>query len=342
MSNLNDFGFYLKKLSTENAESLANPTPGASGYFSSPAHELDPHLFDGERIRDNVRQFVNSKLINWFHEKTALKGATSWLHVWIAGSGVTYQWSASRGNGDLDVLFGVDWIKFRQMNEDNDRSNFLVPNSEDEVADLVNVQLKASLWPETAEQNLNGQIYEVTFYWNPGTGTDIHNIHPYAAYDLTTNKWSVRPPTLPCDPETLYSDEWKGEAAKDAYTANALLDSYNRSMNDLNAATEGSPGWHNATSKLRVIADQAKILFDDIHLGRKKAFQEGGAGYGDWTNFRWQSAKQSGAISKLHTLASIDVEAKHAQEENTYGAEIKNAKQALTEAMMWRSRGFNG
>lgn len=341
MSNPNDFGFYLKRLSSQNAESLSHPEAGASGYFSEPAHELDPHLFDGERIRDNVRTFVNSKLINWFNNETGLKGARNWLHVWIAGSGVTYQWQASRGNGDLDVLFGVDWVKFRQMNDDETGNSVMAIDSEDEMADIVNTELKASLWPETAEQNLNGQIYEVTFYWNPGTGTNIKNIHPYAAYDLTTNTWSVRPPKLAQDPATLYPQDWKAEAGQDLTQANALLDRYNKSLNSLNASTEGSPGWHNATSELRLIADQAKVLFDDIHLGRKAAFQEGGKGYGDWTNFRWQSAKNSGAIQKLHTLASIDVEAKHAQEENTYGAQIKNARQALTEAMM-ANRGRNG
>lgn len=335
--NNNDLGFYLKQLSTANAESLANPEPGASGYFSAPAHELDPHLFEGNKIRDNVRQFVLNKLINWFNNETAFKGVRSWLHVWIAGSGVTYQWQASRGNGDLDVLFGVDWVRFREANLD-DYGSINGIDSEEEMADLVNTMMKATLWPGTGETNLNGQIYEVTFYWNPGTGDDIRNIHPYAAYDLTHNKWTVTPPNLPADPSTLYGQDWKAEANQDLVNANQLLDRYNQSLNKLNSSVEGSPGWHNATAELRLIADQAKVLFDDIHLGRKKAFQEGGKGYGDWTNFRWQSAKQSGAIQKLHTLATIDVEAKHAQEQNTYGEEIKSARQVLTEAMLSNGR----
>jgi hypothetical protein len=42
--------------------------------------------------------------------------------VWLAGSAVSYQWSAAREPGDLDVLIGVDYIQFRKAHPEYKRT----------------------------------------------------------------------------------------------------------------------------------------------------------------------------------------------------------------------------
>jgi hypothetical protein len=43
-------------------------------------------------------------------------------------------------------------------------------------------------------------------------------------------------------------------------------------------------------------------LFDSLHLGRKHAFSNQGEGYGDFYNFQWQSAKESGIVNALNEI----------------------------------------
>src|SRR5881227_3059425 len=79
-------------------------TEGQSGYFSAPSNVLDPRLFDGDEIRHEVRVWIINTLYDYWRQHYRLPIA--WSTVWLAGSGISYQWQAARGNGDLDVLIG--------------------------------------------------------------------------------------------------------------------------------------------------------------------------------------------------------------------------------------------
>lgn len=237
-----------------------------------------------EQVRYGLLELLYSDLEN----DVGLRQPENWVVAWLAGSGASYQWAADRGNGDLDVLFGVDLPGFL---EDNPHFPRL---SEREIAAYVDKTLKAKSWPKTRSVSIGGskKRYEITFYWNPGMGTDIKHIHAYAAYDLIMDRWDVRPPLLPNDPHVLYPGAWYDFAAADYEQATAISDM---------ALNGGSLGRHQATQA-------AKTLWESIHGGRKAAFSDTGAGYGDFHNFRWQRAKELGTVDILRGFTDSDTE----------------------------------
>jgi hypothetical protein len=318
------YEFYLSRLSDETEE--PSVTRGASGYFSAPSTRLDPHLFHGDSLRGDVKDWILETLYDFWQKY--YKNPQRWSTAWLAGSGISYQWEASRGNGDLDVLIGVDFPEFYRLNP------AWQGTPEDDMADIFNKTFKDLLWTRTAETNLNGQVYEVTFYVNPNS-TDIRDINPYAAYDLNHNSWTVRPPVLPENPRSQYPKEYWAAVARERAVARRLVERYMTAKNDRDAAADGSPGHVNALARMRTVVDQASSLFNDIHLGRRNAFKPGGSGYGDFYNFRWQAHKESGAVQALHTLTSLNVEARQAEEIARHGAPIDDAHTALSKAAQW-------
>lgn len=316
-------------------------TPGGSGYFSSPDSELDPRLFDGTTIRPSVRSWILATLYDYWAGK--FDNATSWSQAWIAGSGISYQWAADRSNGDLDVLIGIDWPKFYASNPD------FVGTPEGELADYINNDLRTGLWSRTdrtiigTEGEPNGRyvgtftgVFEVTFYCNPNS-TDIRDIHPYAAYNLTTDEWTVHPPELPENPESLYPQQYWDHVEAERGTATGLVEKYNRLSGNVTSMAPHTPGWINSLHEMGLVIDQAKALFDDIHLGRRKAFGPDGAGYGDFYNFRWQAHKRYGTVQALNALSSANKGAQESLERSLYGQPLQSASEALTTASLWNT-----
>ncbi len=315
--------FYLDRA----MESDPNPEihAGGSGYFSRPEKVLDPNLFDGDRLKPEVRSFILDTLYSyWGHKYSAPK---DWSTVWIAGSGASYQWAADRSNGDLDILIGVDFNAFDQHNPGWTE----IP--EGTIADIFNQKFHEDLWPKTDHTKVGNQYYQVTFYCNPGS-KDIKDIHPYAAYNVTTDEWTVRPPVLPDDPHTLYPAEYYKAAEATSKQAKELIRRYGTLKAQAEAMPENSPGRLNALSAQSIVVSQAKSLFDTIHLGRKEAFSKSGAGYGDYHNFLWQSTKNDGTAQALHSLATVSDDAQAAAESDLYGQPLKSATVALTEALL--------
>jgi hypothetical protein len=74
--------------------------PSETSYFSTPAAGLDPRIFQDGKLRPNVRNSILKILINYVDSKYT--GSSGWMHVWLAGSGVSYQWAAHRDPGDID------------------------------------------------------------------------------------------------------------------------------------------------------------------------------------------------------------------------------------------------
>jgi hypothetical protein len=309
----------------------ANPAPemqdGASGYFSAPQEGLDPNLFDGTALHPEISAWLKRTL--WTElNKLGLRRPAQWTFMWLAGSGISYQWAADRGNGDLDVLFGVDFPAFLRENPDWGGM------SEDQFAGWLNGQLKTDLWPHTASTIFGNQAYEVTFYLNPGTGRDITRINPYAAYDLRRNSWTVTPPKVAADPASMYPRAWFDAAGHDEVLARSFVERHHALAGQLEQAVPGSAGWHNAGDALRFNADQAQTLFDDIHGNRHLAFTESGHGYGDYNNFRWQQAKQSGVINALSGIVRVRKAAGAARDAELYGGPIPGADEALAHAQV--------
>lgn len=307
---------------------------GQSGYFSRPSNSLDPRLFDGDRIRAEVRDWVLNTLYRYWATKYPF--ARQWSTVWIAGSGISYQWAAARGNGDLDVLIGIEWPQFFEDVPD------LRGLSEAEAADQINQELHADLWPKTAETVLTAPggfsgTFEVTFYVN-ATGSDIRDIQPYAAYDVTHDRWTVKPPVLPEDPKTLYPKGWWDYVEDERRLADALIQRYNHVQGAVRTSVPGSAAYSSNGRNLQVVADQIGALYDDIHLGRRSAFGEQGQGYGDFANFRWQAHKQFGTAEALHQVWSARHTGRTDYETDTYGQPLTNAQEALRAAALYARR----
>jgi hypothetical protein len=83
-----------------------------------------------------------------------------------------------------------------------------------------------------------------------------------------------------------------------------------------------------------VVGQQAQILWEDIHGGRHQAFQPGGHGYGDFHNFRWQRAKETGVVNSLRAIVGVRKSANEARDTEIYGGPISGADEALTRAAL--------
>ena len=197
--------------------------------------------------------------------------------------------------------------------------------NDDDLAAALNSELKIGLWPQTADQVFGQHKYEVTYFYNAGTGTDITHIHPYAAVDVMSGKWVVRPPQLPHDPAQLYPAEWFEKVDQDAHYAEQMVKRYRRYLSALQASQPSTPGYVNAGAALNLVTAQAGAMFDDIHHGRRIAFQGGGKGYMDWHNFRWQMAKGSGTINALKEITGVRSRAEEEQQQELYGSPLEAA-----------------
>jgi hypothetical protein len=279
-------------------------TPGSSSYFSTPETYLDPNLFGAnERLRAAVRSGIITTLYSFWRGK--LSAPESWSTLYLAGSGASYQWAADRSEGDgkpgdLDVLVAIEWPKFYMHQPDP-----WIRESPEEWAADINAALHAQLWPRTAATHIGTGVYELTYYVNPATGP-IQAIHPYAAYNITEDKWTVRPdrhpihPQSPADYAAVQDDYAAVEALIDRYRTahDQMLDVHRRSpVSEANAL--------NHQTELNIVVRDAKALLNEIHGARNAAFSEYGEGYASNENFRWQSAKQNGVINALQIMAAV-------------------------------------
>jgi len=279
-------------------------TPGATSYFSAPSNELDPELFQDMELRLTIREGILSILFDYLIRN--FNDPHRWTKAWLAGSGVSYQWEASRQPGDLDCLVGVEYTKFRQSNPE------YAGYSDQEIAAMFNEGFNAEIMPNT--RNWNG--YELTFYVNQQT--DIRNINPYAAYDLIGDFWTV-PPSK--NTQAPYSREWEQKANRDYEMASEILTRHNDAINELRSSTN-SAYQINAERKIKLAQDQAAAYFDDIHHGRKKAFSQTGAGYADYNNYRWQAGKKSGAVQALRSIKDQRDSRVKQENKELYGVEL--------------------
>lgn len=301
---------------------------GGSGYFTRPSATLDPHLFlEGTTVmRPMVRQWVLSKLYTFwaprYHEPRA------WSTVWIAGSGVTYQWDAARESngapGDLDVLVGVDFLKFFAYNPrfDGFDERVMAEHFNDEFRGVLDQATNHAVLPD-------GGSYEVTFYVNPGA-TDIRAINPYAAYDLTHGSWTVPPIDLPADwGSKAFAQDWWDHIHAEREHAGGIVRAYRAALHRAKGLPEMSPQWLNAMTDVHDMVRSGARLFDDVHDSRHNAFSKDGKGYLDYYNFRWQAHKRDGLVNAMLSMKRLDTEAHKAHADSLYGGPIIDAQHAL-------------
>ena len=289
-----------------------NPT----SYFSAPSDTLDPKLFEGRQLRSWVRQGINHLLNDFLN--LHYRHPELWAHPWLAGSGVSYQWSASREPGDLDCLVGVDFLGFRKANPE------FAGLTDREIADQLNEEFRENLQLQT--ENWNG--YELTFYVNP-KASDIRNIKPYAAYDLKYDEWTVYPDRNAQPP---VNSEWDRVVSSDTDTADRVYTRFNGALQDLQMSNNEALR-RNAENKLMQAAAQGNALYNEIHLNRSMAFSPEGQGYGDFNNYRWQAGKASGTISKLRGIREYVKKSL----QGTNGVELPDTSTLIRRAVLYRN-----
>lgn len=288
--------------------------PGETSYFSKPNEGLDPRLFRGGNLLPAVRDAILTLLVN--HLQLRYNEPSAWATAYLAGSGVSYQWSAHREPADLDCLVSVDYIQFRQSNQSYKGW------SDKEIASEINQGFKTELHPRT--DNFMS-AYELTFYVN--VNPNITEIKPYAAYSVTDDTWVV-PPTK----ESMnVRPEWVVAVERDRSMATEIIKRYATALDKVRAARNDAMRI-NAEAELATAVHQGSALFDDIHTARSSAFSPGGQGYEDFANYRWQSGKQTGVVHAMKKLHQVSAQANERFSKETYGMTLPDAATLLRRA----------
>jgi len=288
--------------------------PTETSYFNKPSVGLDPRLFRDGNLQGSVRSAVLQLLFNNLNGKYI--GAESWSHVWLAGSGVSYQWAANRDPGDLDCLIGIDYPRFRQSN------TRFIGLSNSEIASMLNENFREDLHPIT-DRFLG--TFELTFYVN--VRSDIKEIKPYAAYSVTDDDWTVAP-----NMDAVQSNPaWLNAVENDRLAAISILSKYVTAKNKYEQASNDAIK-ANARSEMRMAMSQGSTLYESVHSARSEAFSPAGEGYSDFSNYRWQAGKQSGVIQSLRSLKKeMDAE-DEALNKSKYGVDLPDANTLIRRA----------
>ena len=289
--------------------------PSDTSYFSDSGDNLDPRLFREGTLTPYVREAILTLLYN--HLKLGYNEPEAWTKVYLAGSGVSYNWSAARTPADLDCLIGVDYVQFRQSNQEYKGW------SDREISAELNQGFKNELHPRT--DNFM-DAFELTFYVNPNP--NILDLKPYSAYSVLDNTWVV-PPTALQAPD---NPEWETAVERDKVKAVEIVKRYSTALDQIRAATNEALRV-NAEAALAVAVQQGTALFDEIHTSRSGAFSPTGAGYADFANYRWQAAKRSGVIPAMKKMKSMSTEASQRFSRETYGVELPDTSTLIRRAI---------
>ena len=290
--------------------------PSETSYFSAFGAGLDPRLFRDNKLVPTVRSSVLRILTE--HLRTHYYSPENYIHVWFAGSAVSYQWTAARTPADLDCLIGVNYLLFRQSNPEYKAL------SDKQIADMFNEDFRNDLHPIT--KNFM-DAYELTFYVN--VKSNILSIKPYAAYSLTNDEWTV-PPEIKAPPR---NPSWDLQVSRDTSMTTEILSRYSDALNKISQSTTDTSR-RNAEAALKLSIDQGSALFEQIHHGRRFAFSSSGMGYQDVANYRWQAGKQAGTIQALKKLKDISTKSRKSFEEQTYGMELPDASTLIRRALI--------
>lgn len=299
----------------------------STSFFSTPERELDPSIFDGHRLKPHVRDWIEGTVLTFLSRKYV--EPRLWTRLWIAGSGVSYQWAADRDPSDLDVMLGVDFVQFRRANP------AYAGFGDSDIATLLNRDMFQELYPEIDGVSFGQSNFEVTVYVNLGVTADpdgILFINPYAAYDVTTDEWAVPPDP---NPMVRVHPSWDSSVEADRRRGEEIVRHYGDALRNIRGSSNPAHRT-NAERKLAEVLDAATALYEEIHAGRRAGFGPAGAGYADFTNYRWQSGKRTGVVQAMKRLKDYQKSAKEASDFETYGMELPDTDTLVRRAALHR------
>jgi hypothetical protein len=238
-----------------------------------PTYGLDTRLFDGDRLKDDVRGYIYETLAKFWKSKHGV-GWDEWAIVYLAGSEASEWTSEERiGNNDFDVLIGVDYKEYRRCQSRTDPAQTM---TDQEITDELNADFRR-LNEQTAQVyiQIDGKFegpFSNTWYVNPDS-YDIRKIKPYAAYDVTHMRWAVKPPHLPKWDISQFPEGPALVAECQAVSAyvRAILN-----MPEPYRTQQGYALWHHLHSdRARAFGPQGEGWFDPGNVLEKWLDQEG-------------------------------------------------------------------
>lgn len=231
---------------------------------------LDHRLWEPNgKLKADVRKWIMGTIRDMWNP--LYRDWAKWSIVYFAGSEAS-EWTSPEleGNNDFDVLVGVDYDKFRECNPTFDHM------SNQEITDMLNKGFRSH--NGTVMLKIDGKMtgpWDRTTYVNPES-YDIRKIKPYAAYDVSNDKWVVKPPHLP---------HWS-------------LSKFPKSVqNVLRAASDYADDVLALPEPERT--QQGAALFDAWHSDRSRAFGPEGEGWWDIANLREKWLDQKGTWAEI-------------------------------------------
>jgi hypothetical protein len=281
--------------------------------FTPHRESLDPDLFgEGEKMDSSVRK----TLLDLYHSTMGKKYANpqEWSHVWLAGSGASYQWQEGQ-NADMDMLVGVDYPQFRFHNPN------LRGLTDNEISWVLNQYMRDKLHQTWGR-------YDQTWYNNP---EDVRKLNPYAAYSLTDDDWHVRP-------SLSEIPQYDPGAYADSTRAQDVLNRYTRARNALQRR-DLRPEVRKAHARaLSQSLEHGHALFEEIHNNRRQAFLPGGKGYNDPANVRWQTGKASGVVPAMRAMSDLYTKQISEQQLAQYGMTFPDVNELVIRSMLQDDR----
>ena len=266
--------------------------------FAPTIGSLDPRLFEDDKIRPEVRNFVMDRLAGLWDGK--YDNWREWSRVYLAGSSISEWWAdvnairdpeigLTQGyhlNDDLDTLIGVEYgglveanPQFAGMSPKKVSAHMNAELREFCNMEGVYIEIPVEGVPEWewSAQPVAGKVrvgpWGATWYVNPNS-YDIRAIKPYAAYDLTRDEWAVRPVQEPTGHQFSPTEWYYFEGVAQEIKGTLALPEPARSR-------------------------RAKRLWNFIHSTRNKAFTPSGSGVFDFRNAVEKYLDQAGLWQPL-------------------------------------------
>jgi GNAT superfamily N-acetyltransferase len=219
--------------------------------FGPTQGQEDPRLFGADhKMLPEVRGVLVDKMTAFMVKHGTAADWTDWSRMYLAGS----QASEWYGNNDFDILLGVDYDGFRRATNSH--------LSNEQITDDFNAAFRANWNDENWHPPFDSdETWHLTGYVNPES-YDIRRIKPYAAYEILSNTWFVKPVEVPSDwgPDKFPESTWRiAEHYADEIDRISHLDPKSRQQ-------------------------YAQQLFDHIHTDRRRAFSDRGTGVFDVGN----------------------------------------------------------
>lgn len=189
-------GDELHVLSVGNHDEAYDQGARRLGRYSAP-HErifgptfgLDTRLWDGDELRPAIRHDVLNTFAA-FCIRHGYRAFREWARVVFFGSEAS-EWTSKElhGNDDFDLSIGIEYTLFRSANPSFHAA------SDEQIAAALTQEMHAELNDEHKTFPGIEGVYDQTWFANL-YGWDIRRIRPYAAYNVFTGEWIVKPPHL--------------------------------------------------------------------------------------------------------------------------------------------------